>query len=282
MRTPSALVLGLMGALLFTSASRAEPPTAPAVTSPADAANVEQNLRWILARERAGVAANASVGVYADLGAWHTGARSIVDALEKAGMACRALDRSLMTPEGLKGLKALVLPGGWGPHQSHTLGSSGLATVRTFVEQGGRCLGVCAGAYLLSRDVRWEGKDYPYPLGLFDGLAEGPVEGLAQWPASGPAHVTPTEEGKRRGLGGLEDRDVLYYGGPRLVGGSGVKVLAAYADGTAAIVARPVGKGEVVLCGVHLERPAVGGIEDGAPFPAIAPALLKALLAPPR
>jgi glutamine amidotransferase-like uncharacterized protein len=262
--------------------ARGDPAPVASVPALADVQNVERNLRWILARERAGEGAGASVGVYADLGAWHTGARSLVDALEKAGLACRALDRALLTPDGLKGLKALVLPGGWAPFQRDTLGTSGLATVRAFVEQGGRCLGVCAGAYLLARDVRWEGTSFSYPPGLFDGLAEGPVDGLAKPPTAGAAHVTPTEDGKKRGLGVLEGRDVLYYGGPRMVGGSDVKVLATYADGTAAIVSRPVGKGEVVLCGVHLERPAAGGADDGPPFPSVAPALLKALLATPR
>jgi glutamine amidotransferase-like uncharacterized protein len=257
-------------------------PSSAAGPTLTDAHNLEKNLRWILARERAEPATRAVVGVYADLGAWHTGVRSVVDALEKAGLACRALDRSLLTPEGLRGLKALVLPGGWAPFQSHTLGPAGLAAVRGFVEGGGRCLGVCAGAYLLARDVRWEGTDYPYPLGLFDGLAEGPVQGLAKWPETGPVRLAPTEDGKERGLGTLSGADVLYFGGARFVGGSNVKVLATYPDGTPAIVSRPVGKGEIVLCAVHLERPPVGGADDGPLFPSNAPSLLKALVVPTR
>jgi len=45
------------------------------------------------------------------------------------------------------------------------------------------------------------------------------------------------------------------------VWGRGVKVLAQYPDGSAAVIARSIGKGEVILAGVHFERPSpsVGG-----------------------
>lgn len=278
--TLSLLVLVGAGAVRL-SLAVGDPPPAPPGPSLADAANLEQNLRWILARERAGPTAGAVVGVYADLGAWAAGARSLVEALEKGGTRCRALDASLFRKEGLGGLRALVLPGGWAPHASAGLGAEGIAAVRAFAEQGGRCLGICAGAFLLSREVRWEGATYPYPLALFDGTAEGPLEGLATWPASCPVRVRPTDEGKRRGLATLEGLDVLYYGGPRLVGGSGVEVLATYPDGSAALVARRVGKGEVLLSGIHLERPpSASAATDRSPFPAQAPALLRALLLP--
>jgi glutamine amidotransferase-like uncharacterized protein len=74
----------------------------------------------------------------------------------------------------------------------------------------------------------------------------------------------------------LATSDVLYYGGPRLLGGSGVGVLATYPDGTPAIVARDVGRGEVLLVGPHLERPALGS--DEAPAPRAAGPWLRALL----
>jgi glutamine amidotransferase-like uncharacterized protein len=283
MRRSRLLVLATVLALAGARRVGGEPPAAPTSATLADLENNEKNLRWVLARERAATRPGvAHVGVVADLGAWHTGARSVVDALERSGLACRVLDRTLVTSEGLRGLEALVLPGGWAPLQSQSLGPAGLAAVRAFVEHGGCCLGICAGAYLLAREVRWEGATYPYPLGLFDGLAEGPIAGLTAWPSAGPTRLAPTEAGRRRGVGALAQHDVLYFGGPRLVGGSGVEVWATYPDGTPALVRRAVGKGEIVLCGAHVERPAVDGASDGTGMPAFAPELLHRLVAPAR
>src|SRR5262249_38814727 len=66
-----------------------------------DRINLERNLRWILAREPAGRPSNPRVGVFADAGVWRDGARSIVEALEGAGVPCRVLDRSMLEPKVL-------------------------------------------------------------------------------------------------------------------------------------------------------------------------------------
>ncbi len=224
----------------------------------ADHAELEQNLRWMLARERA-TRPPARVGVFADAGVWHLGARSLVEGLEAAGVPCVLLDRTRLTPATLAPLAGLVLPGGWAPHQRAAAGPFGLAAVCGYVDAGGRCLGICAGAYLLSAEVRYAGGVYPYPLKLFDGAACGPVPGLAPFPTPGTARIRPTAAGRERGL---VDHEAYYSGGPWFVGGTGVTVLATYPDGSAAAVARPVGRGEVVLIGVHLERslPEAGGV----------------------
>jgi putative intracellular protease/amidase len=244
-----------------------------------DHRNHARNLRWILARERARTPGDPAprVGVLADAGAWHVGARSIVDALERDGVACRALDASLATPEGLAGLEAVVLPGGWAGLQDAALGAAGGKAVRAFVEGGGTCLAVCAGAFLASK-TEWQGKAYAYGVGLYDGTATGPIATLAPWPRRAPVRLAVTEAGKRRGLFALATRDVLYYGGPRLLGAAEAEILAIYPDGTAAAVARRVGKGEVVLVGPHVERPAPAEGGDDAPAPASAGATLRALL----
>jgi glutamine amidotransferase-like uncharacterized protein len=291
MRRPFPFVfaaLAVVGACLLRSGARAaeeEPPELREMTV-LDRRNLEANLRWLLARERtahAGAAAGrkatkARVGVFADAGCWHISAKSAVDALEKVGVPCRVLDRTLVDAEGLAGLEALVLPGGWSPFEFGAMTPAGGAAVRAFAERGGRVLGICAGAYLLSKIVVWEGKEYPYPIGLFDGTAQGPLAGFAPWPQRSPARLKVTKAGASRGLESLAMRDVLYYGGGTFSGGSETTLLATYADGGASILVRPVGKGEVILSGAHLERPApVDGGDDAAP-PASAGPWLKALL----
>jgi glutamine amidotransferase-like uncharacterized protein len=253
-----------------------------------DRINLERNLRWILARERARARAveggepndAARVGVFADAGVWHTGARSIVEALEGKGLGCRVLDRSMLRDEELKQFEAIVLPGGWAPFQWAAMGEPGLSAIRSYVERGGRCLGICAGAYMLSKTTHYEGESFPYPLGLFDGTARGPVEGLARFPEPGQARLEITHGGKRRGLPVAADAAVYYSGGPCFVGGTAIEVLARYHDGSAAAVARKVGRGEVILIGVHSERPARDGDRDDAPPPEDAGAWLEGLIFP--
>ena len=284
--SPIALLACAMWVSMVTSPALGAPEPAFAESEPVpgltevDRINLERNLRWILARERAGTPANARVGVFADAGVWHIGARSIVDALEGAGVPCRVLDRSMLEPKVLGRLEAVILPGGWAPFEWAAAGPDGLEALRDYVHGGGRCLGICAGAYLMSRDVHYEGKRYPYPLGLFDGSAKGPVPGLAAFPAAGPARLVPTKAGAARGLAYFDGQDVYYSGGPCFEGGTDVTVLARFADGTVAAVARSVGKGEVVLVGVHIERPAPADGGDGAPPPSWAGRALRSLLFP--
>jgi glutamine amidotransferase-like uncharacterized protein len=271
-----------LAALSTTAAAAPKRPSRDGMTV-ADHLNLEQNLRWILARERAASAAGAQrptpvVAVLADVGQWHLGARSLVEALEGEGIACRVLDATALTPANLKGMKALVIPGGWAYFVAAGLGDEAPGVIRTFVEGGGTCLGVCAGGFLLARTIAWEGARYDYGYGLFDGVAEGPLPALAPWPKRGPVRLTPSDAGKKRGLGALGDADVLYFGGPRFLGGTDVEVLAAYPDGTAALVARRVGKGEILLTGPHLERPVPAVGNDASPPPAQAGKLLRALL----
>ena len=210
------------------------------------------------------------------------GARSIVEALESASIRCRVLDRSCLTEEQLEPFKAIVMPGGWSVFQRAAAGKEGLDAIRCFVEKGGTYLGVCAGAYLAAKDVRWQGGTYPYPLILFDGIAEGSLPEVAAWPKAGDVRVKVTAAGRRRGIATAGEGVFHYKGGPRFVGGTAVEVLAQYADGTAAIIARPFGKGEVVLNGVHFERPAPSDGGDRSPISQVAGELLRNLLFGPQ
>lgn len=228
-------------------------PVADSVLPPLAQANLEKNLRWMLERERHPPAKSPRVGVWADAGVWHEGAKAVVTALEGEGVPCRVLDRSLLTADGLKGLEALVLPGGWAPHQWGAAGEDGLKAIKNYVDGGGRCVGVCAGAYLLCETVEYDGQKYPYPLGLFDGTAKGPLKGLTAYPEWGAAKLAVTDAGKKRGLEALDAAEVAYSGGPCFEKGTDVTVLAKYADGSAAVVVKPFGKGEVVLLGGHPE-----------------------------
>ena len=220
--------------------------------SPYEQQNLKKNRAWISERQGKGEA-RARVAVMAGAGVWNFGARCLVAALERSGTACQVLDPGDLPP--LERFSALILPGGYAPVECYGMGWSGCLKVADFTNKGGHVLGICAGGYLVSRTVRYQSINYPYPLALFDGTAEGPVAGLPVYPNYGPVQISLTPAGRDSGLTGLEKRTLLYGSGPRFVGGTGVTVLMTYPDGTAAAISRPYGKGKVVAMGAHLECP---------------------------
>lgn len=202
---------------------------------------------------KAEFAAAAPVGVFADYGVWSGSARSIVDAVRAGGAAVRVLDRTDLNAAGLAPCKLLFVPGGLAPFIWQAAGPLGMGALEKWVRGGGRLVGLCAGAYLVSREVRYADASYPYPLALFDGVADGPVPGLAPYPTVGSVKLAITPDGVRRGLAPVGTATLAYGGGPRFLGGTGVTVLARYPEGSAAVIARRHGLGDVVLTGAHVE-----------------------------
>lgn len=84
--------------------------------------------------------------------------------------AVGAIGERVLHPKDLKGLAGLILPGGESTTISKGLDRHGLvAPIRDFAAAGGRVLGTCAGAILLSSKAR----NHPVPtLGLIDIEAE--------------------------------------------------------------------------------------------------------------
>ena len=231
--------------------------------SPYEQQNLKKNRAWIAERQGQGES-QARVAVLAGAGVWNYGARCLVTALERSGTPCQVLDSSNLP--ALNRFSALILPGGYAPVEYYGLGWSGCLKVADFTNKGGHVLGICAGGYLVSRTVRYQSVNYPYPLALYDGTAEGPVAGLPVYPNYGPVQISLTGAGRELGLAGLEKRTLIYGSGPRFVGGSNVTVLMNYGDGTAAAISRPYGKGRVVAVGAHMECPA--DLDENAEPPA--------------
>lgn len=205
---------------------------------------------WIARRANSEAAA---VAIFAGAGVWPAGAREITEGLEREHAACYVGDQRMLTDEGLARFQTLIIPGGWAPLQQDAMGPEGLRAIERFVERGGTCIGVCAGAYLLSRDVVWNGERFPYPLGLFDGAAVGPRN---NYPEPSSAEVTFTGAGVAAGY----PAKATYYfnGGSSFRGGTDVTVLGRYADGSPAMISRPIGKGRIVLLGFHPEHALAG------------------------
>ncbi|PIS03174.1 MAG: hypothetical protein COT85_03900 [Chlamydiae bacterium CG10_big_fil_rev_8_21_14_0_10_42_34] len=159
---------------------------------------------------------------------------------------------------GLDPISIFIMPGGRDRPYHLALKGDANAQLRTFVEQGGTYLGICAGAYYGCATVDFE-RGHPLEvyesreLCFFKGSAVGPVYGKGIFDYR-------SEKGARLAKIGTEvgTFDVYYKGGCTFEGDlSHVKILARYLDlpnQPPAIIECKVGKGKAILSGVHIEK----------------------------
>lgn len=161
-----------------------------------------------------------------------------------------------------KSCALLVIPGGRDlPYISSLAAATNL--IKSYVENGGAFMGICAGAYYASRRVEWEtGTKLEVsgdrPLAFFDGICKGSVyPGFAYESESGARAVAVEDIAEAEVMHGM-----YFNGGGEFVGtdaSEGATVLAKYMEGEgqgkiAAIHCR-VGKGFAILWGAHPEYP---------------------------
>jgi glutamine amidotransferase-like uncharacterized protein len=104
--------------------------------------------------------------------------------------------------------KVVVFPGG--NAAGYYTGLAGaVSKVTNFVAGGGSYLGICAGSFYAATNVNWNGINYAYPLGLFQGTVQGPITNIANW----PAYALTTCSNNDPVLGNLGVIREMYYGG---------------------------------------------------------------------
>lgn len=177
----------------------------------------------------------------------------------------------------------LVMPGGADLPYMEKLGGLGNQNIREYVLNGGKFLGLCAGAYYAADRIEFAKGDSRLEvvgsreLKFFPGLVQGPTYAGFDY---APPH---NQAGMRAATIYWQDghpfannqKFVVYYnGGGHFVNArqfSGVTILADYAPEIVAqiskhtaIVECKVGKGRAILSGVHFEwEPGV--IDDASP-----------------
>jgi biotin--protein ligase len=151
----------------------------------------------------------------------------------------------------------LVIPGGRDLPYVECLHPYGTDRIKEYVLQGGRFLGICAGAYFASGFVEFDmggGLEVKgdRPLKFFPGTAIGPLFGPFEYESEKGAKIVSLSyrDGKRQ----FPCRS-YYNGGCFFESASPDSVVAVYEDGRAAIVRCRVGKGLAILSGVHFEKP---------------------------
>lgn len=150
-----------------------------------------------------------------------------------------SLQLNEMSESRLSGYRLLIVPGGNFVDMGNSLKASTTANVRHAVMGGLNYLGLCAGGFLAG--------NFPAPYNSFN-LSSGVKFGFysAEEKGTHKAAVRIT------GADGPE-LDQYWEDGPQFTGW-GV-VVAKYPDGAPAIVEGSVGKGWVILSGVHPEAP---------------------------
>jgi glutamine amidotransferase-like uncharacterized protein len=156
----------------------------------------------------------------------------------------------------------LAIPGGADLPYCARLNGAGNASILRYLERGGRFLGVCAGAYYASARVSFEPSSAGAVTGvrelaLLGGTARGSLHDLAAPYALD--HLRCADVTRVYAPSSPQELHALYWGGPELVpdaGASYVTLLTyppANGRGRIAALRTDVGRGRVVLTGVHAE-----------------------------
>ena len=203
--------------------------------------------------------------IYSDEGSSAVSLKCLRKALHEENVSrdfiVRTIDRYSLSNEPWENDAALVvMPGGRDIPYHHALAGNGNRRLRSFVEQGGRYLGVCAGAYYACASIEFE-KDNPLEvigkreLAFFPGIARGPAYGLGQFSYENEAGARAAH----LNVYGESRLSAYYNGGCAFVEPENypeVKVLARYHDipgDPAAILECKVEKGLAILSGIHPE-----------------------------
>jgi len=186
--------------------------------------------------------------------------KSLQQEVDTAVHPIKRMDASDLKKEGWEQKTAvLVVPGGRDVYYQKALQGEGTERIRAFVENGGRYLGICAGAYFGSDSIEFEkggGLEVcaKRSLEFFPGLARGPAYGLNKYSYE-------SCRGVEAALISWTDRlcHAYYNGGcafEKAEQYDNVEVLGRYLNlpGTpAAIISCKVGEGSALLSGVHIE-----------------------------
>jgi glutamine amidotransferase-like uncharacterized protein len=165
-----------------------------------------------------------------------------------------------MSESQIAAYRLLIVPGGNFVNMGQSLTAGTTANVRNAVKSGMNYLGICAGGFLAGR--------FPVPYNSFN-LSSGVQFGFYFPEENGevPGSVSELygfrpEVGPRREIHKAVVRittpegpalDQYWESGPRFTGWG--EAVGKYPDGTPAIVEGSVGRGWVILSGVHPEAP---------------------------
>lgn len=192
--------------------------------------------------------------IYNDKGASSVCVQALVDFLSQKHTVNCVSGYDLQKTDWMQNTTTLIIPGGRSLPFYETLGLQGNHNIREFVEQGGTYFGICAGAYYAcSETVFAEGLSLelklPGELHFFSGRAIGPVFADEDF-------TYDSEKGARVVDVRWQNGKIYstYFNGGCYFENADATVLATYSENQKpAIITCSVGRGRVILSGVHPE-----------------------------
>ena len=200
------------------------------------------------------------IKVYFDEGVVKTPYKSLLFELSKWNVSSISA-KEIINSNWENETKLLIIPGGRDVPFHEALMGKGNAKIRSFVENGGSFLGICAGGYYGCKSVEF---DIGMPLevvgkrelAFFPGTGRGPAygPGTYQYDSESGAQATNLSDSF------YENSFKTYFNGGCYFAEAEkyqqIKTLSRYLDipGTpSAIIECPIGKGKAILSGVHFE-----------------------------
>jgi glutamine amidotransferase-like uncharacterized protein len=201
------------------------------------------NQEIAVARKSAPAAVNAApILLFSGRGASRNDVAAIEEILNQNYLGYVRVDSdnlNAMNQSQIQAYRLLIVPGGNFVDMGNSLTAGTTANVRNAVKGGLNYLGICAGGFLAG--------SFPAPYNSFN-LSSGVKFGFYSAGKDGTRKAAvriTTAEGS--------ELDQYWEDGPQFTGWG--EVVGKYPDGTPAIVEGSVGKGRVILSGVHSEAP---------------------------
>lgn len=200
---------------------------------------------------------SADIALYSDQGTWQESVHASENMFQWMGRSVELIDANYINSEGLDNFSILCIPGGDMYRYAQDISSEGMESIKNFISDGGGYLGICGGAYFASDRVIWQGTQLPMtPLGLFQGIAEGPIDEIVPFPDYGMCKINIVDFEHPITASEPDSSFMLYYWGPILVPNEDttVSILANYDSvNQTMMLAFNYGLGKVFLIGTHPE-----------------------------
>lgn len=193
------------------------------------------------------------VAIYTGKGA--SLSKDVMIALRKIKIPFQEIDEKGVFQGKLDNFSAFIVPGGWPEKYAYSLRKKGYNKIRKFVSNGGKYIGICAGAYLASKKFKTDESDFT-GLGLANPTAEMEIRKIL------PGRIREIKLSKHALSNGCPHKMKIWYmNGPVFKSNKKMKVIAKYENNNTAIISSKYGKGSIILFSPHPEGNLEGKID---------------------
>lgn len=192
------------------------------------------------------------IGIYSGEGSWSESVEALQNFMEHYDFQWLEFNSNDVSGDQIyTDVDMIIFPGGFAAEYRYAIKDH--HKIRSFIENGGLFIGICAGAYYAASVFNWQKQAYDYPLNLFPGAAIGPLTGLHNWGDLAPLILS---QDCKANADFDAEIGIYYYDGPYFKADSedSIKVVASYSlNEEAAVIAGSLGTGHYLLLGPHPE-----------------------------